>query len=179
MYATSDLHFYHTKVLEFCKATRPWDNIDDMHQALIDEWNKKATKNGVKMFSLGDFSFGLEGETEEIVSQLKGDITFITGNHDRSYTRKVLERYGEVTPYKEVKYCKKLFCMMHYPILDWKNRAKGSIHLFGHQHGGLGAREEDLGKAMDVGWDAVGKIIHFDEILEIMENRSIHKIGHH
>ena len=48
------------------------------------------------MFHVGDFSFGLEDQTEEICKQLQGDITFIVGNHDRSYTRSVMEKYGRV-----------------------------------------------------------------------------------
>lgn len=179
MFVTSDLHFFHKRVKEFCPETRPWDSLEEMHEFFIAEWNKCANKPGVKMYHLGDFCFGKPAQAEEIASRLQGEITFISGNHDFSPLKQVLSKYGEVRQYAEVKYNKKMFVMMHYPILDWRNKGNGSIHLFGHEHGRLKDMEEGMGKAMDVGWDSVQKFLHFDEILEIMETRNINPVGHH
>lgn len=176
MFLTSDLHFYHKRVMEFCPTYRPWSSLEEMHEKLISSWNEKATTQGVKMYHLGDFCFGTEEQTEEIVSQLKGDITFIVGNHDYSKHRRVLAKYGEVEYYKEVKYNKKFFVLCHYPIASFNKQAYGSFMLHGHSHGSF--PDHLYGKMMDVGWDAVGKIIHFDEVIEEMEKREIVVIHH-
>lgn len=179
MYVVSDLHFLHKKVKDFCPETRPWESLEEMTEALIQKWNDCVTKNGTKMFHLGDFCFGTPEQADEIASRLKGDITFISGNHCFSATKKRLAKYGKVLDYAEIKYNKKLFTLCHYPFLDWRNKAHGSIMLHGHEHGALKDTEVSRGKTMDVGWDAVGKFLHFDEILEIMSHREIMPIGHH
>lgn len=170
MYLTSDLHFFHKNVLRFCPDTRSFADTDEMNQFLVDKWNEKANKRGTKMFHLGDFSFGKPEQTREIVSQLQGDITFINGNHDHDKNKEVLREFGEVVDYKKVNYQGKKFILFHYPILEWDSKHHGSIHCYGHLHQNTVPEKYGLGKAMNVGWDAIGKIIHFDEVIEIMEN---------
>ena len=170
MYLTSDLHFFHKNVLRFCPETRPFADTDEMNQFLVNKWNEKVVKPNTKMFHLGDFSFGKPEQTREIVSQLKGDITFINGNHCYSKTQEVLREFGEVVDYKKVNYQGKKFILFHYPILEWDSKHHGSIHCYGHLHQNIVPEKYELGKAMNVGWDAIGKIIHFDEVIEIMED---------
>ena len=92
MFVTSDLHFFHKRVKEFCPETRPWDTLEEMHEFFIAEWNKCANKPGVKMYHLGDFCFGKPAQAEEIASRLQGEITFISGNHDYSPLKQVLSK---------------------------------------------------------------------------------------
>lgn len=171
MFTSSDLHFFHDKVLEFQAHTRPYKSLDEMHADYIKKWNECAKKPGIKMFHNGDFSFGLEADTEEVLRQLQGDITFVVGNHDRSYTRAIMEKYGEVTWYKEVKYRKHLFILSHYPMLTWNKSHRGSIMLHGHEHGNLVHTEIERGRTMDVAMDVHGRFLHFDEIIDIMATR--------
>lgn len=177
MYLTSDLHFMHKRIKEFAPNFRPWETMEEMTEALIAAWNEKAKTLGTKMYHLGDFCFGTPEETDLIASRLNGEITFIVGNHDYSKHREVLEKYGEVKYYEEVKYKKKFFVLCHYPIASWNKQGRGSIHLHGHSHGNF--PDHLFGKMMDVGWDAVGKIIHFDEVIEIMDTREVQVIDHH
>lgn len=178
MYLTSDLHFFHKGVLQFCPDTRPFSDVDEMNQYLVDKWNEKACKAGIKMYHLGDFSFGKPEKTREIVSQLKGEITFINGNHCFNKTQEVLREYGEVVDYKKVNYQGNKFILFHYPILEWDSKHYGSIHCYGHLHDKKIPDRFELGKAMNVGWDAIGKIIHFDEVIEIMDDKNIGFCSH-
>lgn len=136
MYITSDLHFLHKKVSEFCPTYRKWDHLHEMTEGLISVWNEKAKTPGTKMYHLGDFCFGTPEETDFIASRLNGDITFIVGNHDYSKHRQVLEKYGEVKYYDEVKYGKKFFVLCHYPIASWNKQGRGymedSFHGLGN-----------------------------------------------
>lgn len=76
--------------------------------------------------------------------------------------------------------------LSHYPILSWNGAGKGeNIHLFGHSHGNLGnsggwIKDNYLaGRCMDVGVDAVGSPLDFDEIMKILGDRPAIKVDHH
>lgn len=53
---TSDTHFGHANVLKF--SERPWDDIDDMNYALIENINA-CVEPSDELYILGDFSFKL------------------------------------------------------------------------------------------------------------------------
>lgn len=70
-FVTSDLHFYHKRIMDFCPKTRPWNSLEEMHQHLIEYWNSKVSEDDV-VFDLGDFSFGNKEQTSNILSQQNG-----------------------------------------------------------------------------------------------------------
>lgn len=177
MFITSDLHFLHKRITEFAPDFRPWQTMEEMTEHLINAWNEKITSDNTKIWHLGDFCFGKAKDTANIARRLKGDITFIVGNHDYSDHREVLSDFGEVKYYDEVKYEKKFFVLCHYPIASWNKQGRGSIHLHGHSHGSF--PDEQYGKMLDVGWDAQGKILHFDEVIEMMDKREVKVLDHH
>ena len=37
VFFTSDTHFYHANIINFCK--RPFANVETMNEALIENWN--------------------------------------------------------------------------------------------------------------------------------------------
>ena len=41
-FVTSDLHFYHKRIMDFCSGNRPWNSLDEMHESLIAHWNSKV-----------------------------------------------------------------------------------------------------------------------------------------
>lgn len=77
---TSDLHFGHQKVIEFCN--RPFSDVDDMTEQLIKNWNKKVRPQD-HVYVLGDVSMYLSvQELKAIISRLNGTKILIRGNHD-------------------------------------------------------------------------------------------------
>ena len=82
IYYIGDTHFYHSNIIGF--DGRPWENVEEMNQGLIDNWNKQVTgKDWV--YILGDFAWSNKPEKwAEILKQLKGNKILITGNHDPS-----------------------------------------------------------------------------------------------
>ena len=73
---TSDSHFSHSNILEYCK--RPYDNIHEMDEDLIKRGNDVVGEDDT-VFHLGDFCFG---NKKYYTSRLNGDIILIKGNHD-------------------------------------------------------------------------------------------------
>ena len=43
IFVTSDLHLSHAAVLKY--NNRPWKNVLEMNDALIENWNRKVTNN--------------------------------------------------------------------------------------------------------------------------------------
>ena len=137
---TSDLHFYHKNICKYCN--RPFDNIEEMNQKLIDNWNSVVKKDDT-VFLLGDMGFcGLE-KLKGLMSQLNGNIFLIQGNHDPDnivaalYRDKIImnfDRLMSVTIIGDEECPNQELTLCHFPMIDWYNKRKGSWMIHGHQH---------------------------------------------
>lgn len=177
IWITSDLHFFHKGVLGFCPDTRPWEDLDQMHEALIDEWNTKVKPNDI-IFHLGDFSFKGKEATEEILSQLNGKKVKILGNHDKVLRSSIknntfgIEFIGD---YLELRIDGTKICMSHFPMTSWNQQGRTSLMLYGHCHGSF----QGEGKTVDVGFDKWGKIMNIKNIIEFCNGREVYCPDHH
>lgn len=86
IFFTSDTHFGHNKILEFC-PNRPGETVEELGEIIIDRWNK-VVGHADTIFHLGDFSFMGTTSTRSIVERLNGKIILIRGNHDSFKTVK-------------------------------------------------------------------------------------------
>lgn len=77
----SDTHFSHNNIIKY--AGRPFANVDEMNQALINNWNQSIGKDD-QVFFLGDFGLGDIDHLQSICSQLNGHKICILGNHDKN-----------------------------------------------------------------------------------------------
>jgi len=73
---TSDTHFNHKNIIEYCK--RPFKTVEQMNEALIKKWNAKVMKDDI-VFHMGDFIWK---EYWNIKHRLNGTVILIQGNHD-------------------------------------------------------------------------------------------------
>lgn len=164
-FITSDLHFGHKNVLKFCPDTRPWVTIEEMEDGIVDHWNSRVEPDDV-VFDLGDMFFGNKESITRILHKLNGNIVHLYGNHS-----KVLRNQFKLNSYDylEINYNNTHIVMNHYAQRTWNRSHYGSIHMFGHSHGGL----ESYGRSMDVGWDAHGRILTLDEAVEMCLNMPI------
>lgn len=139
VYMTSDLHFNHAK--DFIYAARGFENVYDMNRALIEKWNKRVAPDD-DVYVLGDLCLGDLEEGRKCLSQLKGNIYIVRGNHDTD-TR--VEMYRNLWNVKEVAaamyvdYNKYHFYLSHYPALcsnfdNEKPLKRRTINLCGHSH---------------------------------------------
>lgn len=146
IYFTSDLHFFHKRMLEHFKETQEnsIENVEEMHEFFIKNWNN-TVKEQDEVYILGDFSFGNATETAEIAKRLKGRKYLVIGNHDyflkkKDWSSQVFIWEKELTT---IKWEKQQFILCHYPLLVWKRSHYGSFHLHGHLHSEKSYNEEN------------------------------------
>jgi len=130
---TGCTHFGHERIIEL--SNRPFDSLEEMDEALIENHNKIVKPQDI-VFHLGDIAE--YGEEEEYFRRCHGHFEIILGNHDNYYTIMRLARsrtnIQSVTDYSLQKFRQTWFALFHYPIEDWDQRYKGSIHLHSHTH---------------------------------------------
>lgn len=109
----SDTHHAHTNILRYCD--RPFANVDEMNQALIDNWNRVVCSSGT-VYHIGDFAFGKLDYVKEVRAQLNGTIHLILGNHDRLRPRQYLEAgFASVQQSWRMKLSTKTVLLQHHP----------------------------------------------------------------
>jgi len=124
IYIAADLHLNHANIILPSYCNRPFSNVEEMNETLVQNWNAIVRPKD-SMYFLGDLAMGRRGTTDYWLPKLNGQITFIKGNHDRSKTipfvdHAIIEHSG--IP----------FYLVHHPYRipkDWRDWA---IH--GHVH---------------------------------------------
>lgn len=74
-----DTHFGHKNIIDYCD--RPFKNISEMNEALIQNWNKVVNHTD-EVFMMGDFALCGKDELIAYGKRLKGRKRLILGNHD-------------------------------------------------------------------------------------------------
>lgn len=177
----SDYHFCHANVIKY--DNRPFDDVQEMDHALIENWNELVDKNDTVIY-LGDLCFDRSSTvSKSIVDQLNGKIHFVLGNHDKEKDIKKIGRFESVSDYINLsvldsdnprKY--QGIMIMHFPILSWDKSHHGEWHLHGHCHGSFMNNPEYSWyyerKVLDVGCNMTNyKPISYAEVKEIMNKK--------
>jgi calcineurin-like phosphoesterase family protein len=174
---TSDLHFGHDRIRQFCPETRGrFTDVIDMREKMIAEWNQDV-KPEDEVFILGDFAFLPAKDAVAILRRLNGSKILVEGNHDRKLLNDPSFRreFKEVHQYLRYNHDGTIVIMLHYPIFDHDQAGRGSIMLHGHRHGNP---HNIPGRIMDVGFDATGKVVSsLDEIVQKMQ--TVQHMYHH
>jgi len=80
---TSDLHFGHRNVINFC--ARPYKDVKEMDAAIIKQWNSQVNPEDTVYF-LGDFGINKRKALDkDLVNSLNGKKYIIIGNHDAGF----------------------------------------------------------------------------------------------
>lgn len=185
IFFTSDVHFGHTNIIPYCK--RPFTSVEEMDQALVDNWNAEVTNNDT-VFHLGDWAF----HNYERIGQLKGNIISVPGNHDHERAKKILpflvNGFTEEIAYLKIDYDRS-FVLCHYPLETWRRDHR--YHLHGHTHGMFskiddprikdyyGGYRGNIPRRLDVGIDALKlyKPAHIDTIMQLLEDNEYAPTG--
>jgi calcineurin-like phosphoesterase family protein len=168
---TSDTHFGHENILKYCN--RPYKTIEEMNEGLISNWNEVVKKDDT-IYHLGDFA--MMRNPDLILRRLNGFKHLILGNHDKK-NRKTYRNSPylvSVHDVLELRFKDVTLWLSHYAHARWPHAHHGSLHLFGHSHGGF----KGLGRSMDVGVDPMDYYpISIDEVTRILSK--IEPVEHH
>lgn len=191
IYFTSDWHLGHANVINFSK--RPFTDLDNMHAALISNFNKIVTPDSVTYF-LGDIVFLGSEKSKELIDQLNGTKILVLGNHDKGVESSYNSGFDVVLNSATIFIEQEKVTLSHYPLVGlyrentekMKNRTEGEgwhgefrhtaagftvknegqFHLHGHIHSpNSGQSTRTLGRQFDVGVDANNyRPVHIGEI---------------
>ena len=139
IFFTSDLHFSHKNIAKFCPQFRPFDNIADMDEYLIETWND-AVSPADDVYNLGDLSFARDiKKIAAILSRLNGKHHLIYGNHDdivRRHNKYLFETVkhdghpllSSARTYRKLQLeeIDNTLILFHYPINEWDGCHKGT-----------------------------------------------------
>ena len=171
VWVTADNHFAHENTIGFCN--RPFENVLDMDQTLIDNWNEVVRPQDL-IIHLGDFTLGEGKQAQFYFSQLNGDICILSypWHHDQRWLKTGLPlksksgfdvRLWPPMVILEVPELGKngyplAITLCHYPIAVWDRKHHGAWHLHGHSHG----KSHPVGELVfDVGVDSA--ILQFEK----------------
>ena len=153
VFLVSDTHFGHAGVCRFLREDgsklRPWDNPEDMDEAMVQAWNERVRPND-KVYHLGDVVINRKALTT--LSRLNGDKVLIRGNHD-------IFRDTDYTPYfRELR----AYHVMNGMILSHIPLHEDSLGRFGTNiHGHLHAGRVRRARGVDA---KTGRVLYSNEI---------------
>ena len=167
---TSDLHIGHKNIVKpSFGSRRPYETIEDFHEALIENWNKKVKPEDT-IYVLGDITFCGYEKTKSVFDRLNGKKILIRGNHDQSYSKLYRIGFDFIVESMQLKMAGKVVNLSHFPYRISKfNEIKckflkrklpryhmsrlvddGKWLLHGHTH----SKEQIKNKMIHVGLDA-------------------------
>lgn len=139
-YFTSDLHFGHKPIIDYC--ARPWFSVEEMNRGLLKNINDVVKKDDL-LYILGDFSFYPRVQNVEIVKSIICPVILIRGNHDHSGRIRDVG-FADVVDELDLFIGPNLVTLSHYPYrgdhtkeeryLDRRPKDVGQWLLHGHTH---------------------------------------------
>ena len=176
IFFTSDWHIGHENSIKY--DNRPFETLDEMHEALISRYNSTVPESGVCYF-LGDIGNSTEG-VRKVMSRLNGTKVLCLGNHDKGMSTMYNCGFDVVLYNATIYIGEDMVTMSHCPLLgvyredttgmkggvegeNWHGESRpkhrmcsviddGQFHLHGHIHSpNKGKSKKILGCQYDVG----------------------------
>lgn len=140
IFLTADCHFNHENIIIYEKDSRPFNTVEEMNEAIINNWNSVVGEED-DVYVLGDFFMGKTTDIEPILRRLKGKIHLIRGNHDNPNRRKIYEAHGiDIHDIFYINKSGKFLILCHFPIAsdEFVNMIREdngeTIVCYGHIH---------------------------------------------
>ena len=186
-YFTSDLHFGHKNILKYC-PDRKFEDVSAMNEYIVEHWNSIVKPRDVVYF-IGDLSLS-QKIALEYIAKLQGKIVVVPGNHDAFHPMHKKSKQAALELFKananvetiiqqmtmKIGEYEVLLCHFPYEQKDERKyteflpkRVKGQFLLHGHNHSTPETKIGYFEDSCDVGWDAWHKLVHIDEIEEVID----------
>ena len=165
IWISSDFHFSHSNVIKYCGESRGhFTSVDEMNEALIDNFNNLLTECDT-LIIVGDIGFAKPTEICEYLNRISCKKIIVWGNHDSklryssefSKAQNIIDTLDYLEFTHELDGKKHPICVMHFPLLEWHRKHRGSFHFHGHQHTPL-SKNTNIGKlhrSKDIGIDGI------------------------
>lgn len=171
---TSDTHFGHQNILRYQALTRPFKDLNHMHEALIANWNKVVAPSDT-VYHLGDFGFGPAVILAR--KRLNGKIRLILGNHDKIRLEDA-DMFQSIDTLKLIDVDGQRIVLCHYAMRTWQFQSKGAWQLYGHSHGNLADDLTTL--SCDVGVDCWNMTpVSMAQLRAVMRTKEFVPVDHH
>ena len=134
IYFTSDWHLNHKAVIRY--SNRPFREIYDMRQSLLENINNTVSKKCDKLFMLGDMTFGDKDGLLEFINAIEVPVFIVAGNHDANNMCNFLRRNGiNVLPRGCFSFMKDdlKITLSHEPVCS-SLMVKNEFNICGHKH---------------------------------------------
>lgn len=161
IWVTSDTHFGHGNIIEYCG--RPFENSNQMDQALLENWNS-IVKPGDKVYHLGDVFMGCSGGYAwEILKRLHGKKRLILGNHDDGKSAVLQKWFQKISLWRA--FGAEGLILSHIPLHESNLRTrskKAILNVHGHIHNNQSPSQQYMNVCVE--WTQY-RPIHFDELI--------------
>lgn len=137
IFLISDTHFSHRGIVKFLRADgvtkeRPWDNIEEMDEALVKNWNSVVRPQD-KVYHLGDVV--INRSALPILDRLNGEKVLIKGNHDVFRADEYLKYFKDIRGTHSLG-GKGEFILSHIPVHPFYVTERWKANIHGHLHSG-------------------------------------------
>tara|TARA_Y100000356_G_C11184144_1_gene248515 strand:+ start:9 stop:551 length:543 start_codon:yes stop_codon:yes gene_type:complete len=129
-YVRSDTWFGRPQILQIANRIQ-FNNVDEMNQQLIKNWNKTVKKNDT-VFHLGNFAWDPQ-TARQVLRKLNGQIYFIIGTADEALLD-IESEFDNISVLEDQIIDLPQFdsVIAHYPLEVWNGKDTGTIHFHGH-----------------------------------------------
>jgi len=124
IFLIADLHLGHANIIRYCSRPFLFSDVREMDHVLIKNWNYTISPAN-RVYYLGDLRYGTDAlPALQYRQKLKGNITFVTGNHD--------DGVPDAVPSCLLDYGGFRFLLVHDPA-DCRSAFDGWV-IHGHHH---------------------------------------------
>jgi len=131
IFFTGDLHLGHKNIIKYCDrrdaTLRNFDNVDEMNEQLIQNWNYMVKKGDV-IWNLGDIVFG--ERYLPLINRLNGTKKLVLGNHDLLQIQKYAQYFTRIVGAISYKNC----ILTHIPVHPSQLEFRFNYNIHGHMH---------------------------------------------
>lgn len=129
IFLIGDCHFGHRNIIKYCN--RPFDNVEEMTEGLIKNWNSVVGKNDI-VYVVGDFALCGKTKIIEISKRLNGRKRLIIGNHDQASVNTYREAGFEFV-YNHPIVLDEFYVVSHEPMVGFSPNMPFA-NIFAHVH---------------------------------------------
>lgn len=130
-WVTADPHFYHQGVCRFLREDgsklRPWDDAEEMTEALIKNWNDVVHPDD-RVYLLGDVAMNRRA-LDRALPRLMGRKVLVKGNHDLDKLSYYKQYFDDVRAYV----CRQGYILSHIPVHP-ESLGRWGLNIHGHLH---------------------------------------------